>query len=159
MTLTPPAARVEILRDTYYGVTVDDPYRWMEDWKGEELQTWLKAQATCTKEYFEALPEREALLKRITELSGAQPILYSLQVAGGRYFYLRRDSNDNLAKLVVRTGLDGQEKVLFDPNRLKDEIHTAIDWYTPSRDGKLVAYGISPGGSEDSTLHKPSKSR
>ncbi len=153
VTLTQPAARVEILRDTYYGVTVEDPYRWMEDWKGEELQTWLKAQAAYTKEYFEALPEREALLKRITELSGADPILYSLQVAGGRYFYLRRDSNDNLAKLVVRTGLDGQEKVLFDPNRLKDEIHTAIDWYTPSRDGKLVAYGISPGGSEDSTLH------
>src|SRR2546421_13037656 len=49
MTLTPPAARVEILRDTYYGVTVEDPYRWMEDWKGEELQAWLKAQAAYTK--------------------------------------------------------------------------------------------------------------
>src|SRR5436305_2799349 len=105
MTLTPPVARVEVVRDTYYGVTVEDPYRWMEDWKGEELQTWLKAQATYTKEYLEALPEREALLKRITELSGADPVLSSLQVAGGRYFYLSRDSNDYLAKLVVRNGL------------------------------------------------------
>lgn len=148
-----PVARKEVVRDTYFGTTIEDPYRWMEDWQSEEFQSWIKAQATYTRNYLEALPEREALLKRIAELGDASANLYYFQVANGRTFYLKRDIGENLPKLMVRLGPAEAEKTLLDPNRIAGEAQTAIDWYFPSRDGRYVAYGISQGGSENSVLH------
>ncbi len=150
--MKPPVARVEVVRETHFGTTVEDPYRWMERWQSEEAQSWLKAQASHAREVLTALPERDALLARITELGDASPALWSFRVAGGRTFYLRRDPGENLGKLVVRTAPDAAERVLLDPNTLGGDVHSAIDWYAPSWDGKHVAYGVSPGGSEDSTL-------
>jgi len=146
-----PVARVDVIRETYHGTVVEDPYRWMEDMQDEEMQTWIKAQAVYTRSYLDALPERAALLKRINELDNAGSNFSFFTPAGGRVFYLRRDPGENLAKLMVRSG--EKEKVLLDPNTLAGETHTAIDWYYPSRDGQRVAYGLSQGGSEESTLY------
>jgi prolyl oligopeptidase len=146
-----PVARVDVVRDTYYGTVIEDPYRWMEDMQSEEVQTWIKAQAEYTSAYLEVLPERSALLKRIIELDNVGTFGYGFTPAGGRIFYLRRDPGEDLAKLVVRSG--EEEKTLFDPNHLAGEVHSAIDWYYPSHDGQRVAYGISQGGSENSTLY------
>jgi prolyl oligopeptidase len=148
-----PKARVEVVSETLYGVTIDDPYRWMENWQSEELQNWVKAQDAYSRAYFKKLPQRETLLKRITELSAAGAVISGLKIAGGRYFYLRRDPQDILSKLVMREGISGAEKILLDPNAIKGEHHTALDWYAPSGDGHYVAYGVSPGGSENSILH------
>ncbi|HET9919984.1 MAG TPA: prolyl oligopeptidase family serine peptidase [Ktedonobacteraceae bacterium] len=147
-----PVARVDVVRDTYFGTTIEDPYRWMEDWKGEEFQAWVKEQAAYTRAYLDALPGRDSLLAQITELTNAGPVLSYFQVTSGYTFYLRRDPGENLAKLMARTP-DGQEKALFDPNRIAGEAQTAIDWYFPSWDGRYVAYGISQGGTENSVLH------
>lgn len=68
-----PVARGEVVRDIYFGTTVEDPYRWMEDWQGEEAQSWIRAQAAYTRAYLDALPEREALLTQIAELRDASP--------------------------------------------------------------------------------------
>ena len=149
----PPVARKEVVTETFYGTIVADPYRWMEDWRGEELRTWARAQAAYSRAYFDALPEREALLKRITELTSTSASFLSFRVANGRYFYMRRNEDENMFKLVVRMGLDAPETVLFDPNKLAGEAQTSIDWYFPSGDGAYVAYGISQGGSEKSELH------
>jgi prolyl oligopeptidase len=148
-----PVARIEVVRDTYFGTTIEDPYRWMEDWQSEEIHSWITAQAAYAKTYLEALPERETLLARIAQLRAASPYLYDFQVAGGRTFYLKRDIGDNLPKLMVRLGLTRAEKILVDLNKIADEAPTAIDWYFPSRDGCYVAYGLSQGGSENSVLH------
>ena len=148
-----PVARKEIVTDTYFGTTIEDPYRWMEDWKGEELKAWVAAQGAYTRAYLDALPEREALGKRIAELGDASPTFYNFSFTGERFFYLRRDPGEKLGKLTVRKSKDAEEVVLFDPNTLTGEVHTAIDWYVPSRNGAYVAYGISQGGSEESTLH------
>jgi prolyl oligopeptidase len=150
--MLPPRARVEVVQDTYFGTKVADPYRWLEDWQGAEARSWLDAQAAATREYLDALPERAALLARIGELSNAAPNLSRFQVAGGRTFYLRRDPGENLAKLVVRLTPQADEQVLVDPNGMGGQVHTALDWYRPSRDGRRVAYGMSQGGSEESTL-------
>lgn len=148
-----PVARKEIVTDTYFGTTIEDPYRWMEDWKGEELKAWVAAQGAYTRAYLDALPEREALRMRIAELGDASPTFYNFSFTGERFFYLRRDPGEKLGKLTVRKSKDAEEIVLFDPNTLTGEVHTAIDWYVPSRNGAYVAYGISQGGSEASTLH------
>lgn len=147
-----PVARIDVVRDTYFGTTIEDPYRWMENWKGEEFQAWVKEQAACTRAYLDALPGRDTLLAQLTALNNAGPILSYFQIMGERVFYLRRDPGENMAKLVVR--LPGeQEKTLFDPNLIEGEAQTAIDWYFPSWDGRYLAYGISQGGSESSVLH------
>lgn len=147
-----PVARREVVYDTYFGTTIADPYRWMEHWKSEEFQTWVKAQAAFTRAHLDALPRREKLLERIMALTNAGPDLHDVRVMGERVFYLRRDPGEHLAKLLVRLP-DGQEKTLFDPNVIAGEAQTAIDWYFPSWDGRAVVYGISQGGSENSMLH------
>ncbi len=147
-----PVARIDMVRDTYFGTTIEDPYRWMENWKGEEFQAWVKEQAAYTRAYLDALPGRDTLLAQLIALSNAGSVLSYFQIMGERVFYLRRDPGKNMAKLVVR--LPGeQEKTLFDPNVIEGEAQTAIDWYFPSWDGRYVAYGISQGGSESSVLH------
>jgi prolyl oligopeptidase len=148
-----PIARKETVTDTYFGTAIEDPYRWMEDWKGEELRGWVEAQGAYTREYLDALPERQTLAKRIAELGDASPTFYNFSFMGEHFFYLRRDPGEKLGKLIVRRSKDAEELVLFDPNILTGEVHTAIDWYVPSRNGELVAYGTSQGGSEESTLH------
>lgn len=151
--MTPPAARIEVVRDTYFGVTVDDPYRWMEDWESAEARAWLDAQAAHARAFLDALPQRAALRTRIGELSAGSPTLDDFKVAAGRVFYLRRDPGADLPALVTRHMPDGPERVLLDPNSVADAVRTAIDWYVPSPNGQRVAYGISEGGSENSTLH------
>jgi prolyl oligopeptidase len=146
-------ARREVVRDTLYGEVVEDPYRWMEDWQGDELRAWVEAQATYTRASLDTLPDREALRQRIAELSDVVPVLTQLAVSAGRYFYLLRGPGESVPRLVMRLGLDAPEQVIFDPAKLGGEIHSAIDWYAPSPDGRLVAFGLSRGGSEDSVLH------
>ncbi len=152
MIQSPPVARVDPVREILFGATIEDPYRWMEDWKGEEARQWVAAQGAYARDYLDALPDRAALLARISALNDAGSTLSNIQVSAGRVFYLVRGPDDNVGKLAVRTASDAPERVLFDPNTLAGAAHTAIDWYTPSRDGRLVAYGSSQGGSEESTL-------
>ncbi|HEY0606858.1 MAG TPA: hypothetical protein VGD58_28320, partial [Herpetosiphonaceae bacterium] len=109
---TAPAARIEVVRDTYFGTTIEDPYRWMEDWTSDEARAWLAEQMAYTQQMLDALPERDALLARIGELGGTTPELTELRMAGGRYFYLRREPGADVAKLVVRLAPDASERVL-----------------------------------------------
>src|SRR5919205_100220 len=97
----PPGARVEVVRETFHGTPLEDPYRWMEDWRSEEAQAWFAGQSAYAQELFDALPERDALLKRIEELGDAGPVLRDFEMAGDRVFYLRLDPGDNLAKLMT----------------------------------------------------------
>ncbi|MGB8344726.1 MAG: prolyl oligopeptidase family serine peptidase, partial [Ktedonobacteraceae bacterium] len=152
--MTQPGARVETVRDTYFGTTIDDPYRWMEDRHSDEFETWLRGQAAYTRAYLDALSERTQLQERIDALSNAGAMVRDLKAAGECVFYLKREPGAELPRLVCRAvSKDEGERILFDPNTLSGEAHTAIDWYYPSRDGRLIAYGISQGGSESSVLH------
>ncbi len=145
-----PVARIEIARDIHYGTVIEDPYRWMEDLQNEEMQTWIKTQAEYSTTYLETLPERTAFLKRITELTTMGTTSSTFTLAGGKIFYLRREPDENLAKLIVQSA-EG-EKTLCDPNTFPGEVQASLDWYYPSHDGQRVAYGIAQGGSEDCTL-------
>lgn len=147
----PPAARIDLVVETAFGRPSADPYRWMERWRGEELQTWLRAQAAYSRAYLDALPNRRRLRERIGALGGALPKISGLFLAGERCFYLRRDPDASQARLVVRCRPDDREQTLVDPTYYDSA--AAIDWYMPSWDGAYLAYGISTYGSEDSTLY------
>jgi len=146
----PPAARIDCVCDAAFDPAAADPYRWMEQPRGEELEAWLRAQAAYSRAYLDGLPQRAALLERIRALGDTSPKLSGLFAAGGRVFYLRRDPGASQARLVVRCGPDAPEQTLVDPAALGP---AAIDWYMPSWDGAYVAYGVSAYGSEDSTLY------
>ena len=148
-----PVAPVRPVSDTYFGTTVIDPYRWMENLGDPEVKTWLQAQADYTNRVLARLPGRAALLARIQALDNAGVSMGDVQTAGGKYFYRQTAPGDVSAKLCVRDGLHGAERVLLDPQALTlNGVHFSMDYLAPSPDGALVAVGVSPGGSEASTM-------
>ena len=149
----PPAAAVHEVTDDYYGTKIVDPYRWMENLKDPEFQKWARSQADYTKTTLATIPGRDKLFERIKQLDNAGVRVRDLQVYGGRDFYLKTQPNEDNYKLYVREAA-GRERLLVDPEKLtQDGRHSSIDYFTPSLDGKHVAVGLSPGGSEESVMH------
>ena len=154
---TPPPAPVRPVTDEYFGVKVTDPYRYMENLKDPEVAAWFKAQSDYTRSVLDHIPGRAALLARIKTLDESAPARVTdlRRLPGGRYFYQKRLASEDLAKLYVRDGLDGEEKPLVDPMKFATAggPHVAISYYNPSLDGHFVGVGVSPAGSEDAVLH------
>jgi prolyl oligopeptidase len=132
--------------DTYHGVKVTDPYRWLEDMKSEKTHLWIKAQDELTNNQLKAVPERESIRKRISELSNFD--LYSIPVKrNGYYFYTRTAAGSSRQILYVRKGQRTQPSLLLDTlSHFKDESLT-ISGYWPSPDGSKVAYSLTKGQS------------
>jgi prolyl oligopeptidase len=152
-TLTQPVAPVRPATDTYFGTTVTDPYRWMENLKSPEVQAWMKGQNDYTRDYLSHLPGRDDLVKRIESLDNASTRVGELSNFGSRYFYLKVTPQDQTPKLYVRDGLAGKERLLADPQMLggSGKRYTITDYY-PSPDGKLVGVEVAAGGSEEGVL-------
>ena len=150
----PPVAPVKPVQNTYFGTTVTDPYRWMENLDDPAVKSWFRGQADYTSSVLARIPGRAALLARIHQLDSASAYVTDVQEDGPYVFYEKTRPQDDNFKLYVRRGVSGPERVLFDPTVLTaNGVHTSLDYYTPSQNGSYVAYGTSPGGSEDSTLH------
>ena len=147
----PPTPREEVV-DTYFGEQVSDPYRWLEDAGSPRVAAWTDAQNARTRAVLDALPQRAAIAARLRELL-AVGLLGTPRPAGGRIFHLRRDGGQAQAVLYVRDGAGGRDRALVDPNALSADGLLTLDWYYPSPDGRLVAIGLSRGGTELSTLH------
>ena len=152
----PPVAPVRNVTDTYFGTTVNDPYRYMEDIKSPEVADWLKAQAAYTKAVLARIPQRDTILEEVTRFGDAAPArVTSVQPTGELFYYLKRRADENIAKLYVREAAGGEERLLVDPEKLPapEGKHNAIDYFAASPDNKYLAYGVSVGGSEESVLH------
>ncbi len=139
---------VEILHDE----SIPDPYRWLEQGGDPRTQAWTASQNALTESLLAAVPGRARLRARLDELLSIGALSTPEPVAG-RYFYQRRDGRQNQPVLYVREGRDGEDRVLIDPNQLDAQGTTALDWFFPSEDGRLLAYGLSENGSEQSLLH------
>ncbi len=147
----PPARTVTIV-DTLHGRAIADPYRWMENIEDPGVRAWIDAENALTRRILDAIPLRGAIEKRLTEVLSIGTIGVPT-VKEGRYFFQKRQGSENQPILYWREGAAGEPKVLLDPNRLSTEGIVAVDWWFPSNDGRLLAYGLSEGGSEQSTLH------
>jgi prolyl oligopeptidase len=138
----------------YFGTVVRDPYHWMERSDDPDLVAWIAAQNERTRGALNRAPLHEDFLRRVQALSGATIEIKNITPAGGRLFFLKRASDGDDFALCVRDGIQGKERVLVDPVPLTTHgVHSSIDFIMPSPDGKLVAYALSPGGSEESVLH------
>ena len=140
--------------DDYFGSKIVDPYRWLEDLKSPEVAAWMKAQNDYTRSVLDRIPGRDKLRDRIAQLDNTGVRVNSFQSYGGRWFYLKRAPGQDNQKLYTRDGANSAERLLLDPETLTaNGVHYSIDYFTPSPNGKLVAVGISPGGSENSVMH------
>lgn len=149
----PPAARKDPVTDTYFGTTLTDDYRWLEDVKSTEVTDWLKSQADYTKNLLDKIPGRDGLVADYVKLDAARPANISGVIRkGGRYFYKKTLPTENVGRLYYRESLDGKETLLFDPTVGAGEKSVSLSFYMPSEDGKKIALGIAEQGSESATI-------
>ena len=149
---SPPKAKVEVVEETVHGHKIADPYRWLEDSSAPDTQEYVREELAYTRSLLDPLPGREQIHQRLTELLSIGTI-GAPQVGGNFYFYTRREGTQNQPVLLVREGINGKDRPLVDVNQMAADGTVALDWWFPSYDGKYVAYGTSPSGSEESTLH------
>jgi prolyl oligopeptidase len=145
-----PESPVRPVVETLHGVEIVDPYRWLEDGNSEDVRAWTEAQNAHTRRLLDGRPERPVIRERLAQLLHTGFVDAPVR-KGDRYFYTSRMGEEDQPKLYVRE--DGADRVLVDPARLRDDATVALDWWYPSPDGSLVAYGLSEGGDELSTLH------
>ncbi len=153
---SPPTARVENVDDEYWGIKVDDPYRYMENLGDPYVKQWIKGQADYTATILANLPARESLLNRLMELDSGKPFsTYSYTyLQDGTLIFKKRFAGENLAKLYIHNS-SGEEKLLVDPEKVEAEEgeHYSLWSHSPSMDGEYVVYGLAKSGSEETILH------
>jgi prolyl oligopeptidase len=149
---TYPQSRPTDLVETLHGEEIADPYRWLENGDAPETRDWTQRQNALTESYLSAIPARASIRRRLEQLLSIG-VLGAPDPVRGRYFYIRREGNQNQPVLYWRQGVAGPDRVAVDPNVLNQSGTTALDWYFPSEDGRLLAYGLSENGSEESVLH------
>jgi len=135
--------------DTYHGVEIADPYRWLEDDVREsaDVKNWVDAQNDVTFAYLATIPERALIKKRMTELWDYER--YGLPVKkGSRYFYSYNNGLQNQNVIYSQANLADDAELLIDPNDWADDGTIALAAYYPSPDGRYVAYLIQDGGSD-----------
>lgn len=148
----PPKAKVEPVEETFHGHTIIDPYRWLEDASSPDTQQFTREELAYTRSLLDMQPQMNRIKSRLSELLTIGNV-GTPSVRGKYYFHTQRDGKQNQPVLYVREGVDGKDRVLVDPNTLSADGTVALDWWHASHDGKYVAYGTSPGGSEISTLY------
>jgi prolyl oligopeptidase len=133
--------------DDYHGVKVTDPYRWLEDLDSSQTRAWVEAQNQVTSAFLAAIPEREPLRERLRELWDYRR--YGVPVRhGGRYFFTRNHGLQDQDVLYRVDTPDGEPRLLLDPNTLSPDGTVALTGWSVSEDGRLLAYGLSSGGSD-----------
>ncbi|MFN7941465.1 MAG: prolyl oligopeptidase family serine peptidase [Thermoanaerobaculia bacterium] len=160
-TAKPPATRVDPVKESLHGAEIVDPYRWLEGDDSDpkemgkvtpEVASWTDAQNAYTRSVLDNLPGRKELEARLQPLMEVGTVS-APAVRGNRYFFSKREGNQNQPVIFWREGYRGEDRVLIDPAKLDPSGLTTVPWTSPSEDGKLMAYGTYRAGDENTTLH------
>lgn len=149
----PETRRVDHV-DEYFGVKVPDPYRWLEAdvRESDEVAAWVKAENEVARKFLDAIPERPAIAKRLSELWNYER--YSApSEKGGKYFYSKNDGLQNQAVLYVADSYKAEGRVLIDPNKWSKDGTIALASTSVTEDGKLLAYSRNEAGSDWSQIY------
>ena len=145
--LTYPKTRKVDHVDQYHGVSVADPYRWLEDDNSADTKAWVKAQNEVSFGYLEKLPLRETFKKRIEVLSNYEKL--SAPTHRGEWFYFYKNSGlQNQSVLYRQKGLNGNAEEVLDPNKLSSDATTRLTVFNLNKDGRYACIGLSKGGSD-----------
>ena len=137
--------------DDYFGTKVADPYRWLEDENSADTKAWVDAQNKVTFSYLDRIPYREKLKARLTELFN-YPRFTAPFRRGDTYFFTKNDGLQNQSVYYIQKGANGKPEEFLDPNKFSADGTSVLSAFSPSKDGKYLAYGISEGGSDWVTL-------
>jgi prolyl oligopeptidase len=146
-----PQTPVRTVVDTLHGTLVSDDYRWLENGADPEVIEWTREQNELTRSILDSCSGREKLAAKIEDAIRYEDV-GTPKTAGGRLFFTRQSESQDQPVLYMRQGLDGKDIELVNPNQLSARGIVSLDWYFPSRDGSLLAYGLSSKGDEQSTL-------
>lgn len=142
----PETKKVDTVTD-YFGTEVKDPYRWLEDDRSEETESWVEAQNEVTFDYLEKIPYRDKLKERLTKLWDYEK-LGAPFTEGDHIYFFKNDGLQNQSVLYRKKGEDAEPKVFLDPNKFSEDGTTSLGGLSFSEDGKKLAYAISEGGSD-----------
>ncbi len=152
VTAAPPASRRGDIQETLHGVTVADPYRWLEDQNSPETRAWINQQNEYTHKQLDNWPGRERLEKRLAELKKVELIRTPIE-RNRRFFYRKRAADQEQYVIYTRQGDGGKEEVLIDPNPMSADHSTNVEILDASKDGSLLAYGVRVGGKDETEVH------
>ena len=144
--MTYPQTKKEAVKDTYFGTIVDDPYRWLENDESAETKDWVKRQNDTTQSYLEKIPFKTAIKERLTELLNFER--YSQPVREGKYTYFYKNSGLQNQSVFYRQKGEEEPEVFLDPNSFSKDGTTSLAGINFNKDGSLVAYQLSKGGSD-----------
>ncbi|HXC03935.1 MAG TPA: S9 family peptidase, partial [Bacteroidia bacterium] len=142
-----PATRKSDQTDTYFGTTVADPYRWLEDDRSAETEAWVKAENKVTYDYLAKIPFREKIRDRLTHIWSFEKTGAPFK-KGKYYFNYYNSGTQNQSTLMIREGITGTPRILLDPNTLSTEGTVSLSGLGISNDVKYLAYATSKAGSD-----------
>lgn len=141
-----PETKKAAVTDTYHGVQVQDPYRWLEDDRSEETASWVNAQNKVTQEYLARIHFREEIRERLTDLWNYEK--YSAPFREGEYIYFYKNDGLQNQSVLYRQKNGGEPEIFLDPNTFSADGTTSLAGIEFTKDGSLAAYQISEGGSD-----------
>lgn len=142
-----PETKKTDIKDDYHGISVDDPYRWLEDDNSEETKAWVTAQNKVTQDYLASIPYRDKVKKRLEELWN-YPKYGSPSKKGDYYYFSKNDGLQNQSIIYRQKGLKGKPEVFFDPNKLSADGTAALGAWSFSKKNKYIAYTVAMSGSD-----------
>jgi prolyl oligopeptidase len=147
----PPETPREAIVDTLHGVAVADPYRWLEDIAAPEVKAWVESQDAFTRPLLDAVPGRDALVKRFEQLFYLDSVSAPYH-RGDTWFWSRRFKDREKSVVFARTGKDGEEKAILDPNTWSTDGSVSLGGWFPSWDGRHIAYKVNANNADEATL-------
>jgi prolyl oligopeptidase len=148
----PPTTATVTVTDDYHGVSVSDPYRWLEDAKSSETRAWIDSQIKYTAAYLDQVKIRPSIAARLTELQRVDS--YGIpSVRGDKYFFQKRLAQENQSSIYERAGRTGPDERLIDATTLSADQNTSVGIEDISADGNWLVYGIRTGGADEMSLH------
>jgi prolyl oligopeptidase len=148
---TPPPTRADPVTEVVHGVTITDPYRWLEDQNAPETRSWLAAQDQFARGYLESLPGRDALRKKLDAMLRIDSV-GTPTVRKGRYFFSRRLAAEDRRSLCMRQGFTGKDEVLIAPGDVSGDPAASVAYLGFSEDGAIAAYGLRMGGEDETDV-------
>lgn len=151
-----PVSEQHPVSNVYYNVAVSDPYRWLENTADPKVHAWSAAQDARTRKYLDELPQRAPIFKQLlSQISATSSSYRGLHAVGSAVFayYSQPPKQQPMIAVLTNVANPSLARIIVDPNTINPKGTTAIDWFVPSPDGKILAVSMSENGSEDGTLH------
>ena len=152
-TFKPDLAPVKVVTNQYHGVTLEDPYQYMEDLDNPEVISWMKENANYATSILNGISGKKALFDKMMELINRRASsINSLAITKSNvYYYLKRVPGEEIAKMYKRLGYEGEETLFFDPETYKEgaEETYVIESINPNIKGDKIAVTVAANGSEN----------